>query len=178
MLLFFWKYFAAWRRQTDQERYSALETVHNMSLQRLLNQNKDLAVDMSFDPIVAPCAKKTLLNYRDTMTLYEEIALPEPEPYSDPSSDDNETSPNLKSMPLRSTPTSDTSSRISHRSTARVLHTQLATAQLARIFQTIVQSRDPHKRADGGELGQKGIRARPPRARNQEPINISSRPNV
>jgi len=171
-------YFAAWRRQTDQERYSALETVHNMSLQRLLNQNKDLAVDMSFDPIVAPCAKKTLLNYRDTMTLYEEIALPEPEPYSDPSSDDNETSPNLKSMPLRSTPTSDTSSRISHRSTARVLHTQLATAQLARIFQTIVQSRDPHKRADGGELGQKGIRARPPRARNQEPINISSRPNV
>jgi hypothetical protein len=169
------QHFAAWRRQTDQERYSALETVHNMSLQRLLNQNKELAVDVSFDPIVAPCAKKALLNYRDTMTLYEEIALPEPEPYSDASSDDHESSPTLKSMPLRSKPTSDTSSRISHRSTARVLHTQLATAQLARIFQTIVQSRDPHTRAVGGGLGQKGVGARTPRA---EPINISSRPNV
>jgi hypothetical protein len=48
------QHFAAWRRQTDQERYSALETVHNMSLQRLLNQNKELAVDVSFDPIRQP----------------------------------------------------------------------------------------------------------------------------
>jgi hypothetical protein len=166
------QYFAAWRRQTDQERYSALEAVHSITLQRLLDQNQDVDKDTSFDPIVAPRAKKALLNYRDTMTLYEENDLPEP--YSDVSSDENETAPALKSTPSRPKPDSNASRHMGHRSSARVLHTQLATAQLARIFQTIVQNRDSHTR--GGSLGKKGIGAKPSRTLSPEPINISSRP--
>ena len=160
------RFFAAWRQETDRERYEALKTVHNMTLQRLLHQNKDANLETSFDPMVAPQIKQALLDWgcqdtgHKTVTPYPSSGwrnglaeldsksnASRPNAYrSGSSSDDGDGTPVEDSAVLhhQGSPYTQKDSigpRINHRSTARVLHTQLATAQLARMFHTIVESR-------------------------------------
>ncbi len=140
--------FAAWKQEADRERYAAVETVHTVALQRLIEQNKDEAPEISFDPVVAPRAKKALLNNkaRDSMTIREWPLASREQASGGESSDGSGSDDGVLSRHSLYVPREQAHERRArapnHRATARVLHTQLATAQLARVFQTIVKSRE------------------------------------
>ena len=138
--------FAAWKHEADLERYAALETVHTVALQRLLEQNMDEAPERYLDPVLAPRARKALHKSatRDTMTICDRDDGCSSA--GNVSGDDSGASSTDDGAPSRRC-TSASLVRAhavtpKHRSTARVLHTQLATAQLARMFQTIVKNRE------------------------------------
>jgi len=146
--------FAAWKQGTDHERYAALETVHRVALQRLMVQNKDEAPDVCFDPVVAPRAKRALLHAtRDSMTIHTRPPISREYSSGGESSEGSGSDEGVQSRhshligeareKARKGPARASTGGVpNHRATARVLHTQLATAQLARVFQTIVKSRE------------------------------------
>ena len=199
-------FFAAWKREVDWQKLCSLETVHQLTLQRLVAQNRAGSVTKGtrpdregFQPLLSPSPSPlfhTLSPHRgvrDTMTLYGDAddTLIEAVRSTGPnnlSSDEDDNSPPLSFRHLAASSQHSehrnvyAASRVTahgggrgkapERPAERVLHSHLATAQLARVLQA-TPSRDFRARARPGHTQ---LLARSRRTASPEAIDISSSP--
>lgn len=173
------RFFTAWRTGALLERYSAIQTVHSMTLQRLLEQRQQDGAQTRFDAILSPQASKAGQRTRDSMTIYDPVNNLSDHDNNSANSEKSDLSDDDMSPPKEHEASHSHVSPHSHRAKQRVLHTQLATAQLARIFQTIVKNRDERTHGTQHKWARsKNVmgRVRQGRQLSPEPISISSKP--
>ena len=181
------RFLTAWRLVASLERYATLEHVHQIALQRLIDMNRDkdqLELDskVSSKSPEAPHVKihaLTSLKTRDTLTLYN---------YAETLTENSLDLGDQHLTPCRGVgkeycvPNALPAYRSPMRvPTTPILHSNLETVQLARIFQDIVQKRKRQKQQTRvpGDLSQETVLSSPSRHLTHplKALNISCMPS-